>query len=442
MHEAHRRPGGRSRRARSRRPRGARARPSTVRVEGRPRTLLERTGDATSGAAVHQGRRSPHRATPQQRAAARSTPRPRGNWAAPGDGRAIPRRDDQGRAHSRRTRRPNYRRSGSTTSSRRRRCLRTRCRRATSVLLFPSGSATAARAPTPLRIRCGLPASAGRQGVRRARRAVRVAAAGPAAHRRRRRARRSAAGHVHRGRRRHAARDGPDSKGKAGVRATKPASCGLRPSGVRGRAARTDPPPGSPARRDDTVGPATTLAASRTARCSRARKAPRTLRGKVASDPSGLSAVKIRLLRKAGKKCSFFSGGRERFRKTHLCWHGAFFKIGDRADWSYLLPKRLGRGRYRLEAYGDRRRVEPRADQAHRVPGALMRRLVLVALAARARRPGSGRGGERAADGGRQDARAARGRAGAPEGAVGAGRRAALRGRAGDAAVGAGRARG
>ena len=82
------------------------------------------------------------------------------------------------------------------------------------------------------------------------------------------------------------------------------------------------------------------------------KKAPRTLRGKVASDPSGLSAVKIRLLRKDGKKCSFFSGGRERFRKTHLCWHGAFFKIGDRADWSYLLPKRLGRGRYRLEAYG------------------------------------------------------------------------------------------
>ena len=92
--------------------------------------------------------------------------------------------------------------------------------------------------------------------------------------------------------------------------------------------------------------------ASRTARCSRARRHrgrcaatwPRTRRG--------CPPVKIRLLRKTGKKCSFFSGGRERFRKTHLCWHGAFFKIGDRADWSYLLPKRLGRGRYRLEAYG------------------------------------------------------------------------------------------
>jgi len=101
----------------------------------------------------------------------------------------------------------------------------------------------------------------------------------------------------------------------------------------------------------DTEGPATTLRIKNGKLFSR-KKAPRTLRGKVASDPSGLSAVKIRLLRKDGKKCSFFSGGRERFRKTHLCWHGPFFKIGDRADWSYLLPKRLGRGRYRLEAYG------------------------------------------------------------------------------------------
>ena len=29
---------------------------------------------------------------------------------------------------------------------------------------------------------------------------------------------------------------------------------------------------------------------------------------------------------------------------------GAYFAIGDRADWSYLLPARLGRGRYVLDA--------------------------------------------------------------------------------------------
>jgi hypothetical protein len=101
---------------------------------------------------------------------------------------------------------------------------------------------------------------------------------------------------------------------------------------------------------DDTVGPAMTLGIKNGKVFSR-KKALRTLRGHVAPDPSGLSQVKIRLLRKTGKKCAFFSGGRERWRRTHLCWHGAFFRIGDRADWSYLLPKRLGRGRYILEAY-------------------------------------------------------------------------------------------
>ena len=69
----------------------------------------------------------------------------------------------------------------------------------------------------------------------------------------------------------------------------------------------------------------------------------------MASDPSGLLAVKLRLTRRVGKKCSYFSGSRETFRPMR-CGRGSFFKIGDRADWSYLLPKRLGRGRYVLEA--------------------------------------------------------------------------------------------
>jgi hypothetical protein len=142
-----------------------------------------------------------------------------------------------------------------------------------------------------------------------------------------------------------------DSKGVAGVRATKAGYVRSATEPVCVNCGTPSPPqPGSPGAADS-VGPGTTLGIKNGKVFSR-KKAPRTLRGKVASDPSGLSAVKIRLLRKDGKKCSFFSGGRERFRKTHLCWHGAFFKIGDRADWSYLLPKRLGRGRYRLEAYG------------------------------------------------------------------------------------------
>ena len=67
------------------------------------------------------------------------------------------------------------------------------------------------------------------------------------------------------------------------------------------------------------------------------------------SDPSGLQAVKLKLTRRVGRKCSYFSGSRERFRRVR-CGRGSFFKIGDRAEWSYLLPKRLGRGRYVLEA--------------------------------------------------------------------------------------------
>jgi hypothetical protein len=97
----------------------------------------------------------------------------------------------------------------------------------------------------------------------------------------------------------------------------------------------------------DTVAPATTLALSNGAVFSR-RRGPRTLRGSVA-DASGLLAVKLRLTRRVGRKCSYFSGSRERFRPMR-CGRGSFFKIGESADWSYLLPKRLGRGSYVLEA--------------------------------------------------------------------------------------------
>ena len=68
----------------------------------------------------------------------------------------------------------------------------------------------------------------------------------------------------------------------------------------------------------------------------------------MSADPSGLHSVKLRLTRRVGRKCSYFSGSRERFRPMR-CGRGSFLRIGDRPDWSYLLPKRLGRGRYVLE---------------------------------------------------------------------------------------------
>jgi hypothetical protein len=76
---------------------------------------------------------------------------------------------------------------------------------------------------------------------------------------------------------------------------------------------------------------------------------PRELRGSFSADPSGIRTVKLRLTKRAGKRCWYFSGKLERFRGTR-CGRGSYFTIGDRADWSYLLPAQLGPGRYVLDA--------------------------------------------------------------------------------------------
>jgi hypothetical protein len=93
-----------------------------------------------------------------------------------------------------------------------------------------------------------------------------------------------------------------------------------------------------------------------------AGKGPRQLKGKVILGSEALLQVKLRLTRKVGKKCSYYSGSVEAFRPVKTCGTGYFFKVGDRADWSYLLPERLGKGRYTLDvAVSDRknqRRVE------------------------------------------------------------------------------------
>jgi hypothetical protein len=78
------------------------------------------------------------------------------------------------------------------------------------------------------------------------------------------------------------------------------------------------------------------------------RTAPRTLRGTVTPDPTGLRAVKLRLTRQLGAHCWKYSGTQERF-QSKRCGTRSWFKIGDRQDWSYLLPARLGRGRYVLD---------------------------------------------------------------------------------------------
>jgi hypothetical protein len=78
------------------------------------------------------------------------------------------------------------------------------------------------------------------------------------------------------------------------------------------------------------------------------RRAPREVRGFVDADPSGLRAVKLRLTRQVGRRCWLYSGRRERFLRR-ACGKRYAFKIGEDAAWSYLLPERLGRGRYVLD---------------------------------------------------------------------------------------------
>ena len=51
----------------------------------------------------------------------------------------------------------------------------------------------------------------------------------------------------------------------------------------------------------------------------------------------------------SGGRCQLYSPSKERFRRSR-CGRRVNFSIGDRQDWSYLLPKRLGKGRYVLDA--------------------------------------------------------------------------------------------
>jgi hypothetical protein len=74
---------------------------------------------------------------------------------------------------------------------------------------------------------------------------------------------------------------------------------------------------------------------------------PRELRGTVSADPSGIKSVRLAVTRRAHGRCWTFAGGRERFVR-HRCGGWKSFRIGDRVDWSYLLPRRLGPGRYTI----------------------------------------------------------------------------------------------
>jgi hypothetical protein len=100
-------------------------------------------------------------------------------------------------------------------------------------------------------------------------------------------------------------------------------------------------------RPDDKTAPVATISGLKRGQVFSRKRAPRTLRGTVSADPSGIKSVRLSILRKRGGRCWAFDGASERF-KRHRCGGSRSFRIGDRAEWSYLLPNRLPRGRYTI----------------------------------------------------------------------------------------------
>ena len=98
----------------------------------------------------------------------------------------------------------------------------------------------------------------------------------------------------------------------------------------------------------DRAAPVAVIAGVRHGQRFSRRGAPRELHGTVA-DGSAVKQVQLRLKRKRGTGCFSFSADRERFVRRSCRRGAAWFDAGDDASWSYLLPKRLGRGLYQLQ---------------------------------------------------------------------------------------------
>jgi hypothetical protein len=73
------------------------------------------------------------------------------------------------------------------------------------------------------------------------------------------------------------------------------------------------------------------------------RRAPRTLRGHV-DEAGGIHQVYLRVRMIDRRGCRWLSGRREVFSRPRTCDRARFIRLGDSADWSYLLPLRLPAG--------------------------------------------------------------------------------------------------
>ncbi len=137
------------------------------------------------------------------------------------------------------------------------------------------------------------------------------------------------------------------------VKATK---AGLVASAGERVAVSAAPPAAAAPAVPDKTAPLATFSGLPLGKVFKRKRAPRKLAGSVTPDPSGLKEVRLSIVRKLDGRCWTFDGSSERFKRTtsrpaergYLCaaWHS--FTIGDRADWSYLLPKRLREGRHAI----------------------------------------------------------------------------------------------
>jgi hypothetical protein len=101
----------------------------------------------------------------------------------------------------------------------------------------------------------------------------------------------------------------------------------------------------------DRTAPGATLRGIRDGQQFARGRGPRRVRAVVDADPAGLLAVKLRLTRTDGGRCTYFSGAFERFRRAARCGAGGgfWFGVGSPSTVDYLLPGPLPRGRYVLD---------------------------------------------------------------------------------------------
>jgi hypothetical protein len=100
----------------------------------------------------------------------------------------------------------------------------------------------------------------------------------------------------------------------------------------------------------DTRAPKARILSIRDGRRFAAGHGPRRLAG-AATDASGIADVQLRLTRTAGGRCQTYDARSERLVRTARCGarHGRWFSVGGDRTWRYVLPARLGRGRWVLD---------------------------------------------------------------------------------------------